>query len=102
MDDELFIGLEKIRKKYLEDLFKESEDIIDDIQATGDEQKRYDLMNVFSHQIYGSGSSYGYDFISKTGEKITIELKKDKNYEVIIDFINDMLQGIIEKIKEFQ
>lgn len=96
----MFAGLEEVRKSYLKSLIKESEKLLEEAASLSTKETE-DHLHIFAHKIYGSGSSYGYDFVTKTGENISIALNRRHDLPEALTFIRTMIKNLETTLENF-
>jgi hypothetical protein len=98
MSDDFFNGLEKIRRNYLQNIYQEAVIWIERI-GSKDQILESDI-RTYAHQIYGSGASYGFDFITDTGKKISDMLNHHFSMEQLIPLLQQMSEQILVEQKK--
>lgn len=92
-------GLEKICAQYLKNIYAETQQLIAQLQGkTTLSLEDEKLMRKFGHQSYGSGSSYGFDFISDAGQSVTKTVHDKESIEKLLS----ILQNLAIQIRQAQ
>lgn len=84
-------GLEKICAQYLNNILqgcKEMIVLLDAKEQLNEEEEK--AVRKFGHQTYGSGSTYGFDFISEAGQNVTKAVHGNEGLDKIRIIINDL------------
>ncbi|PKL11227.1 MAG: hypothetical protein CVV50_06005 [Spirochaetae bacterium HGW-Spirochaetae-6] len=100
MADDMFAGLEEVRKSYLKSLINESEKLLLEA-ASSSTKETEEQLHIFAHKIYGSGSSYGYDFVTKTGENISIALNRRHDLPGALTLVQSLIKELETTLANF-
>lgn len=92
---DIFKGMEKLRLQYLENIMKETQDLKNNILLQNYQEEQ---IKTFSHQIYGSGSSYGFDFVSNAGQALSNEWKANEDINKIVPILEKLEENLKENI----
>jgi HPt (histidine-containing phosphotransfer) domain-containing protein len=97
MDPELFQGLDALRKEYLDNIYQEMQEIAQRLE----EQKQCDEQDIrkYAHKIFGSGTSYGFDYISETGHELSRLAKENADVSAVLELFRQCMTRI-EKSKK--
>ncbi len=98
---DIFKGMEKLRMQYLENIMKETQDLKNNIMLQNYKEEQ---IRTFFHQIYGSGSSYGFDFVTYAGKALSDEWHDTGNANKIVPILEkleeDLKKNIIKLSKQ--
>ncbi|HCL55480.1 MAG TPA: hypothetical protein DHW82_00505 [Spirochaetia bacterium] len=95
--NDIFKGMEGIRKEYLINILEQGEKI-KTLFLDGNIQNHLPEIRTFAHQISGSGSSYGFEFITEAGRSISSGVKNEE-YQDTLKIIQNLLVKIKETVK---
>lgn len=98
MENDFFEGMDELRKEYLINILEQVDKFINLFLK----EKTYEEMKIrdFAHQIHGSGSSYGYDFITEAGKALSAKAKIKSPLEELESIFNTLKVKIIEEQKK--
>ena len=84
-------GLEKICAQYLNNILKDCDQmtaLLESKESLNEEEEK--AVRKFGHQTYGSGSTYGFDFISDSGQNVTKAVHGKEGLDKIRAIIADL------------
>lgn len=97
MDLDIFQGMEALRAQYLKNIINEASVLKQEVENGQSQEKR---IRGFSHQIYGSGSSYGFDFISEAGKAISEQWKESEDPQKILPILEGLLENLEKNLQK--